>query len=413
MAYLNTPTDEVSREEIFANEGNYHHWNYESVEPVSTGYEEDLPEIHKYTKEMYDSLGDGTGRKTPAQQEMIEKVRAIYRRKNILPINYYSQLGVQQEIRRCIDYEAKFDGDTVNTGAGVGTGMCNFFFPNLFDTASIQDEDKKKEGADTLYGKFMNDKYLDRAIQFCFGYKDGDAVPSYVMGGLRLVGSAPSNFRPMNAQAIFERFCPENGVIFDTSSGFSGRLVGALTSKKNFTYVGTDPNMESMYNTHRIAEAIESVTGRTGSYELHCCGSELDDLIERESWADFHFSSPPYFELEDYGEHDANRANQSHVKFSGLESWLEGYVRGTCRNIYKALKGGAFSAVNIADFNMKGRGMISFVDEWKRIAEEEGLEYFTNIYLGVTARAGSLEQEMGVAKKEIIMVFKSTKPLWG
>jgi hypothetical protein len=57
--------------------------------------------------------------------------------------------------------------------------------------------------------------------------------------------------------------------------------------------------------------------------------------------------------------------------------------------------------------------MVSFVDEWKRIAEEEGLEYFTNIYLGVTARAGSLEQEMGVAKKEIIMVFKSTKPIWG
>ena len=38
MAYLNTPTDEVSKEEIFANEGNYHRWNYESIEPVSTGY---------------------------------------------------------------------------------------------------------------------------------------------------------------------------------------------------------------------------------------------------------------------------------------------------------------------------------------------------------------------------------------
>ena len=105
-----------------------------------------------------------------------------------------------------------------------------------------------------------------------------------------------------NSSSICLHFCigsirkAENGVIFDTSSGFSGRLVGALTSKKNFTYVGTDPNMESMYNTHRIAEAIESVTGRTGSYELHCCGSELDDLMEKESWADFHFSSPPYFE---------------------------------------------------------------------------------------------------------------------
>lgn len=52
MSYLNTPADEVSKEEIFANEDNYHRWNYASIEPVSTGYEEDLPEIHKYTKEM-------------------------------------------------------------------------------------------------------------------------------------------------------------------------------------------------------------------------------------------------------------------------------------------------------------------------------------------------------------------------
>lgn len=412
MGYLNTPRDEVSLEEIMGNEDSYHRWNYESLDPVSTGYEGDLDEIHKYTREMYLSLGDGTKYKTEAQQRMIEKVRAIYRRKNILPINYYSPLGVRQEIQRCIAYKAEFDGDTVNTGAGVGTGLCNFFFPNLYDTASIQDEDKKKENASTMMGKFLSDKYLDRAIQFCFGYKDGDAVPSYVLGGLRLVGSAPSNFRPMNAQAIYERFCPKDGIILDTSSGFGGRLLGALTSSNNYIYVGVDPNMESMYNTHRLAQAVEDVTGRTGSYELHCCGSELDDLMEKESWADFHFSSPPYFELEDYGENDANRANQSHVKFSGLESWLEGYVRGTCRNIYKALKGGAFSAVNIADFNMKGRGMVSFVDEWKRIAEEEGLEYYTNIYLGVTARAGSLEQELGVAKKEIIMVFKSTKPVW-
>lgn len=296
MSYLNTPLDEVSYEEIVANGGSYHHWNYESLDPISTGYEEDLEEIHKYTKEMYDSLGDGSGRKSTGQQEIIDSVLAIYRAKNIFPINYYSPLGVRQEIQRCIDYEAKFDGDVVDTGAGVGTGLCNFFFPNLYDTASIQDDDKRKDGANTMMGKFLSDKYLSKAIQFCYSYKGGGAVPSAVLSGLRLVGSAPTNFRPMNAQAIYERFCPEGGVIYDSSSGFSGRLVGALTSKKNFTYVGVDPNMESMYNTHRIAEAIEEVTGRTGSYELHCCGSELDDLMEKESWADFHFSSPPYFE---------------------------------------------------------------------------------------------------------------------
>ena len=31
MSYLNTPADEVSKEEIFANEDNYHRWNYVSM----------------------------------------------------------------------------------------------------------------------------------------------------------------------------------------------------------------------------------------------------------------------------------------------------------------------------------------------------------------------------------------------
>ena len=80
--------------------------------------------------------------------------------------------------------------------------------------------------------QFKSNKYLGRAIQFCYGYKNGGPVPNYVMGGLRLVGSAPSNFRPMNAKAIWERFAPENGVVFDSSAGFGGRLLGALSSKK-------------------------------------------------------------------------------------------------------------------------------------------------------------------------------------
>lgn len=412
MKYLNTPSSEVSYEEILKNKDKYLHWTYQSPVECSTGYEDVLDEIKKYTPEVYEKAGDGTGKKTPAQQKLIEELLAIFRSVNHLPINYYNEFGVQKEIRKCIEYKAKFDGDVVDTGAGIGTSLCNFFAPNLFDTGSIQDEDKKKEKAETLYKKFYSDKYLSRSIQFCYGYKGGGPIPSYVMGGLRLVGSAPSNFRPMNAQAIYERFCPKGGVIFDTSAGFGGRMLGALTSKNDYTYVATDPNMETMYNNHRLAEAIESVTGRENSYELHCCGSEVDDLISQESFADFHFTSPPYFELEQYGDHDINKGNQSHVKYPELEGWLEGYVRGTCRNIYKALKGGCLSVVNIADFNMKGRGMVSFVDDWKRIAGEEGLEYTGNIYLGVNARAGSKEQALGEAKKEIMLIFKSTKPEW-
>lgn len=290
---------------------------------------------------------------------------------------------------------------TGNCGAGIGTGLCRWLFPNLFDTPSAHDLTKKD--AETQYKKFLNDEYLKRAIKFCYSYKDGCPTPTSVEGGLRLVGSAPSNFRPMNAKAVYERFCPKGGTIYDFCSGFGGRMLGALSSKNKYKYVGTDPCTETMYHLHQLGDYIEMVTGREDSYELHCLGSE--DFRGPANSIDFAFSSPPYFNLEVY----SDEPTQCYNKFPKLEDWLEGYVRETIKNIYHMLKPGHFYAVNIADFKVGGGGEVAYVDEWKRISSEEGMPLFDTVYLGVTARAGSAEQAAGELKKENIMIFK--KPL--
>lgn len=289
---------------------------------------------------------------------------------------------------------------TGNCGAGIGTTLCNYLFPNIFDTPSAHDLEKKN--ARSLYEKFHNDEYLRRAIKFCFSYKDGCPVPTNVMGGLRLVGSAPTNFRPMNAKAVYERFCPKGGVIYDFCMGFGGRMLGALSSKNNYRYVGTDPCTETFYHLNQLGEWIESVTGREDSYELHCCGSE--DFRGPANSVDFAFSSPPYFNLEVYSDEET----QCYNKFPELEQWLEGYVRQTIKNIYHMLKPGALYAVNIADFKVGSGSEVAYVDEWKRISEEEGMPLFDTVYLGVTARAGSAEQAAGELKKENIMLFKKS-----
>lgn len=290
---------------------------------------------------------------------------------------------------------------TGNCGAGIGTGLCRWLFPNLFDTPSAHDLNKKD--AESQYKKFLNDEYLKRAIKFCYSYKDGCPVPTSVEGGLRLVGSAPSNFRPMNAKAVYERFCPKGGTIFDFCCGFGGRMLGALTSKNKYRYVGTDPCTETMYHLHQLAEYIEMVTGREDSYELHCCGAE--EFRGKPNSIDFAFSSPPYFNLEVYSDEET----QCYNKFPELNEWLEGFVRATIKNIYYMLKPGCFYAVNIADFKVGGGSEVAYVDEWKRISAEEGMPLFDTVYLGVTARAGSAEQAAGELKKENILIFK--KPL--
>ena len=386
---------EVSREEIEANSAKYHHWKFQPVFGLNAiGYEDVMDKLKSYTAVRYMSASE------EEQKQMEDEVLAIYREKDILPIQYYTELGIQNEIEKCIEYKAKFDGNTVSCGAGIGTTLCNYLFPNIFDTPSKHDLDKK--GAESLYAKFHNDAFLRRAIKFCFSYKNGCPVPTNVMGGLRLVGSAPTNFRPMNAKAVYERFCPKNGVILDICAGFGGRLLGCLSSKNNYRYVGCDPNTETMYHLYELGEYIEQVTGRTDSYELHCCGSE--DFRGPANSVDFAFSSPPYFDLEVY----SDEPTQCYNKFPVLEDWLEGYVRETIKNVYHMLKPGCVYAINIADFNVGGNGMVAYVDEWIRLSTEEGMPLYDTVYLGVTARAGSKQQAAGEQKKENILVFKKS-----
>lgn len=749
--YTGLMKDEVPYEDILkrAENGEFHEWNYECspFSDVEYGYDDVLETLKQYKAEDYLKLREQRDeakksgnteeeKKYQAQMDkMIDDVYNIYRGKNIYPTAYFSEFGIMQEIEKCIAYKAFWNGDTVSCGSGVGTTLCKFLFPNLQDTPSKHDLEKK--GAESIFAKFNNEQYLKRAIQFCFSYKDGCPVPTAVEGGLRLVGSAPSNFRPMNAKAIYERFCPEGGTIYDfccvdneteffngrewksladykegdkvlqynedgtaelvdpieyihyqsdepfyeyigknfntcltgnhdivyrkritnggdcqglsekvykikqeeilnkdfrgripltcvidgnvhvnenllrlaiavqadgtidnfnTGSirfcftkeskvqrmtslldkcgifyhnpityngsatqkdmhyfyfnckevtdifkdssktfpkewynlsteckkifldeifywdgsiqknvftnkgikaqtreyfssnkenaelvwfilnttegsmggtfarddtrtgkvsytvyarekscyseynykngynilnkrdkycfvvpshmlvlrrkkrmfvtgncGFGGRMLGALSSQKNFKYVGTDPNTETMYHLHQLGDYIEQVTGREDSFELHCCGSE--EFKGKPNSIDFAFSSPPYFDLEIY----SDEPTQCYNKFPELNAWLEGYVRQTIKNIAYMLKPGRCYAVNIADFKVGSGGECAYVDEWIRLSTEEGMPLFDTVYLGVTARAGSAEQAAGELKKENILIFK--KPL--
>lgn len=411
--YMEPVDGEVTKEEIMkkAENGDFHTWNYEA-DPFcynETGYEDVMDTLLQYKASDYMELNSkreqavakGDEEKAiqykNAMDKMVEDVFQIYRGKNIYTTTYYSEMGIEKEILECIDYKAFWDGNVVSCGVGVGTGLCKFLFPNLQDTASKHDIIKKN--AENMYAKFYNDKFLKKAIRFCYSYKTGCPVPKAVESGLRLVGSAPSNFRPMNAKAIYERFCPENGLILDMCSGFGGRLLGCLSSKNNYKYIGCDPNTETMYNLHRLGQYIENITDRENSYELHCVGSE--DFCGPENSIDFMFTSPPYFDLEVY----SDEPTQCYNKFPVLEDWLEGYVRVTIRNTIHMLKKGNVYAINIADFNIKDY-KVNYVDKWIEISKQEGAPLFDTVYLGITARAGSLEQNAGELKKENILIFK-------
>lgn len=398
-------------EEALMGKEGFRKWNFvpdESGPMIQTGYEDVIEKLNEFTYERYmadvpEGHSGFEADDTEGQRKMQKEIIDIYRSKNIFPINYYTHNGILNEIKKVINTSIEFDGDTISGGAGVGTGLCNFLFPNLYDTVSAKDLTKHKEGAESAYKKFYNDDFLKKAIRVAVQYGKATPTPKSIYSGLGMVGSMPTNFKPLVAKAIYERFTNDGDTVLDTSMGYGGRMLGVLSSKKNLTYVGTDPNSETFSHLMELGNYIEEVTGRKNSFEIHCCGSE--EFFMGDNTVDFMFTSPPYFNLELYSTEETQSVN----KFPEIEGWLEGFVRGTLKNVYRMLKPGKFYAVNIADFDLPEGGKVNFVDAWSEISEQEGFERMPNLYLGIPARAGSLEKKMGEMKKENILVFKSKK----
>ncbi len=99
---------EVPFEEIKKRSSEYHDWGFVPETMQEIGYESVNEKLKTYTAEKYEAFDDA------GKEQMVNDVLAIYRSIDLLPIQYYSELGVMNEIEKCIAYKAQFDGDTVS-----------------------------------------------------------------------------------------------------------------------------------------------------------------------------------------------------------------------------------------------------------------------------------------------------------
>lgn len=121
-------------------------------------------------------------------------------------------------------------------------------------------------------------------------------------------------------------------------------MLGALSSKNNYTYIGTDPNTETYQNLLALGDKIEKVTKKENSFTVYDQGSE--DLTLPKGSVDFIFSCPPFFALEKYSE----ESSQSYNKYKKYDDWLEQYVRPTIKNCFDMLKDNGLFGVDIMNF---------------------------------------------------------------
>lgn len=208
---------------------------------------------------------------------------------------------------------------------------------------------------------------------------------------------AVSNFRPTAAAAIYDKYAGE-GVVWDMSAGFGGRLLGALSCDRVKKYIGTDPATETYDGLCAMRRELlplvhEQLFSADKEVELYKIGSEV--YIPRKESLDLAFTSPPYFDTERY----SHEPTQSWVKYPTRDSWSEGFLRQTMKNVYFGLKPEGYMVLNIADV----KSHKNVTDDVLRIAFEEGFVLVDTLRLALS------HISQGGFKYEPVYVFQKTE----
>jgi len=259
------------------------------------------------------------------------------------------------------------DGKTyVPNIVSTGNKAYRYFFPNLMRLKN----GKKMSVYDCLNDRETLWKIIRNRVGNTMLYSHDDSPPrqypfnltslNMFLQGSKSSGYAShgSQFKPILAKAIYDKFVREGDKVLDYSAGYGSRLLGLWAIGKKNKYYAYEPCVETYNGLVGMAKYLNF------PISIKKCGSE-EELFDEQF--DFAFSSPPYFDVETY---DANDPKQAANKFPEYEDFLEGYWRKTVKNIKSMLGPDAVFGVNVG--NGSNKKMAQLTQDFKRIVDEEG-----------------------------------------
>ena len=310
----------------------------------------------------------------------------------------------------------------------VATGYLNS--TQTSNLGEIVDSTTSDAGTVTKY------KYLIR------WYNKTDGIFPKILQVFRLSCGQPAvNFPALTAKWIYENYTKHIDTdeplhIYDSSSGWGGRILGAMSSRKKFHYVGTDPNPDNFldeegisryeyvakfYNDNCVDDFSDKLTTffdvkkQGNTYELFQDGSELisnnPKFQKYKGKLDISFTSPPYFNREQYSQDE----NQSFKAYGEYEDWRDNFLRPTLTTIYEYLKNDRYILWNIADIKIGKSIYYPLEQDSIDILNELGCEYKGKLKMLMTRMVGldpsksgiknSVKHDGKVYKFEPIFVF--------
>ena len=276
---------------------------------------------------------------------------------------------------------------------------------------------KIEESSTSEAGKVTKYFYLIR------WYDKTDGIFPKILQVFRLSCGQPAvNFPALTAKWIYENYTShieqdEPLHIYDSSAGWGGRIIGAMSSRKKTHYIGTDPNPDNFidelgisryeyvakfYNDNCVDDFSESlikffdVKKQGNTYELFQDGSELiqhnPKFQKYEGKLDLAFTSPPYFNREQYSQDE----NQSFIAYGEYDDWKENFLRPTLTTIYEYLKNDRYVLWNIADIKIGTNTYYPLEQDSIDILTELGCEYKGKLKMLMTRMVGLDPTKSGI-----------------
>lgn len=244
---------------------------------------------------------------------------------------------------------------------------------------------------------FKNDYFFKTAIKKILKRSDR-ASDNEVRKALKYVTQGVSNFRPTVARYVYETYSGD-GVVWDMSSGFGGRLLGAMTSVRLKHYIGTDPSSPAHNGLVKFKEDYENdifhgkskfISPDKIKIDLHKLGSE--EFLPEKATLDLCFTSPPYFNCEKYSDEET----QSYIKFPEQNAWMNDFLGQTLSNCHHGLKSNGTLIINLADV----KSYPNLCKDFLRLTKKCGFE------LEKTLRMTLSNIQGGNEKYEPMFIFK-------
>ena len=221
------------------------------------------------------------------------------------------------------------------------------------------------------------------------------------------LGQPAVNFPPLTARWIYERYTkhieqdePLN--IYDPSSGWGGRILGAMSSLKRIHYIGTDPNTDNYIDelgktryeyvadffNNEVLETNPFWEEEKNTYHLFQDGSEFignnPEFQTYKDILDLVFTSPPYFDREQYSEDE----EQSYKLYPKYDNWRDNFLRPTLTTAYEYLKPNRYLLWNIADIKIGKDKYHPLEQDSIDIVESLGGEYKDKLKMLMTTMTG-------------------------